>query len=110
MRRRVRDRKAVAPSPTARRYSSRMPGNRAPLAAVALALAASFASAGNEVPQFDHVVIVIEENHAYPQVIGSASAPYINSLAAGGALMTQSFAVAHPSQPNYIALFSGSTQ
>ncbi|MDQ2740322.1 MAG: PKD domain-containing protein, partial [Actinomycetota bacterium] len=45
------------------------------------------------------------------QIIGNSSdAPYINQLAAGGALMTNSFAETHPSQPNYIALFSGDTR
>ena len=38
------------------------------------------------VPRFDHIVIVVEENHSATNVIGSAAAPYINSLAAGGAL------------------------
>jgi phospholipase C len=57
-----------------------------------------------------HVVIVIEENHSYKQVIGSSSAPYINSLAKQGASFTDSHAITHPSQPNYLALFSGSTQ
>jgi hypothetical protein len=57
-----------------------------------------------------HVVIVIEENHNFAEIIGSSAAPYINSLASTGALMTQAFAVAHPSEPNYLALFSGSTQ
>jgi hypothetical protein len=57
-----------------------------------------------------HVVIVIEENHNYSEIIGSSAAPYLNSLAAGGALLTQSFAVAHPSEPNYLAFFSGSPQ
>jgi hypothetical protein len=61
-------------------------------------------------PQPDHVLIVIEENHAYGQIIGSPAAPYINSLAQNGALFTQSFALSHPSQPNYIQLFSGSNQ
>ncbi len=61
-------------------------------------------------PRPDHVVIVMEENHAYAQIIGSSSAPYINSLAQQGALFTNSHAVSHPSQPNYLALFSGSTQ
>src|ERR1051325_9167474 len=61
-------------------------------------------------PKPDHVVIVIEEHHSYSQIIGSASAPYINSLASQGALFTQSFAVTHPSQPNYLHLFSGSAQ
>jgi phospholipase C len=63
-----------------------------------------------KIPGPDHVVIVIEENKAYGQIIGNPDAPYINRLAAAGALFTQSFAVTHPSQPNYLALFSGSTQ
>ena len=48
-------------------------------------LAAITARADNPIPRYDHVVIVMEENHAYTQVIGAASAPYINALAAGGA-------------------------
>ncbi|HEY9825767.1 MAG TPA: alkaline phosphatase family protein [Stenomitos sp.] len=66
--------------------------------------------AATTVPGFDHIVVVIEENHSYSQIIGSASAPYINSLAKGGALFTDSHGVTHPSQPNYIAFFTGSTQ
>ena len=60
-------------------------------------------------PRPDHVVIVVEENRAYSRIIGNMAAQYINSLANRGALFTQSYAVAHPSQPNYLALFSGST-
>ncbi|HEX6497650.1 MAG TPA: alkaline phosphatase family protein [Micromonosporaceae bacterium] len=62
------------------------------------------------VPRPDHVVVVIEENHSYSSIIGNSSAPYINSLASQGALFSQSYAVTHPSEPNYLALFSGSTQ
>lgn len=65
--------------------------------------------AGN-IPRYDHIVIVIEENHAYGQLIGSANAPFINQLAKDGALFTDSHGIGHPSQPNYLALFSGSTQ
>jgi hypothetical protein len=61
-------------------------------------------------PRPDHVVLVIEENHAYSEIIGSANAPYINSLAQQGALMTASYAIEHPSQPNYLDLFSGDNQ
>jgi phosphatidylinositol-3-phosphatase len=68
------------------------------------------AHAAGAVPTPDHVVVVVFENHAYSQVIGSSSAPYINSLKSGGANLTQSYAETHPSQPNYFALFSGSTQ
>src|SRR5215510_1563457 len=58
----------------------------------------------------DHIVIVIEENHSFAEIIGSSSAPYINSLAQQGALFTKSFAIEHPSEPNYLDLFSGSNQ
>jgi acid phosphatase len=64
----------------------------------------------NGVPQFDHIVVVVLENHAYSEVLGQPDAPYLNSLAHSGAVLTQSYAVTHPSEPNYLALFSGSTQ
>ncbi len=57
--------------------------------------------------RYDHVVIVIEENHDASQVIGS---PYISSLAAAGISFSSMYGITHPSQPNYIALFSGSTR
>jgi len=60
-------------------------------------------------PHFDHIVVAIEENHGYAEIIGSSSAPYINSLASQGALFTDSHAIRHPSEPNYLALFAGST-
>jgi hypothetical protein len=56
------------------------------------------------------VQLVIFENEGYGEIVGSPSAPYITSLANQWANMTQSFAITHPSQPNYLALFSGSTQ
>lgn len=62
------------------------------------------------VSQPAHVVIVMEENHDYSQIIGSQYAPFINSLAQQGALMTNSTAIEHPSEPNYLDLFSGSNQ
>lgn len=61
-------------------------------------------------PQPDHVVIVVMENKAYSQIIGDSDAPYINALARDGALFSESYGVTHPSQPNYLALFSGSTR
>jgi phosphatidylinositol-3-phosphatase len=57
-----------------------------------------------------HTVIVVLENHGYGEVIGSSQAPYLNRLARQGALFTDSRAITHPSEPNYLALFSGSTQ
>jgi acid phosphatase len=61
------------------------------------------------VPAYSHIVIVFEENHSYSQIIGSSEAPYINSLASRGALFTNSHAITHPSEPNYMAITSGST-
>jgi acid phosphatase len=58
----------------------------------------------------DHTVIVVEENHGYDQIVGSASAPFINQLIKRGALFTNSHGIGHPSQPNYLALFSGNIQ
>jgi hypothetical protein len=70
----------------------------------------AMAQAPAKFPTPSHVVVVMEENHSYSEIIGSAQAPYINTLATQGALFTQSFAIGHPSEPNYLAIFSGSTQ
>jgi acid phosphatase len=71
---------------------------------------ASARPAAGTVHRFDHVVIAIFENHQYGSVINNPNAPYLSGLAGQGANFTQSFAITHPSQPNYLALFSGSTQ
>jgi acid phosphatase len=72
-------------------------------------------------PRPDHIVIVMEENHSYNSLFGKTQLPpgspqmpppsisYLKSLAAQGALFTNSHGITHPSQPNYLALFSGST-
>ena len=62
-------------------------------------------------PRYDHVVIVMEENRTPGQIIGDlANAPYLTSLAAGGVSLGSMFALVHPSQPNYLELFSGANQ
>jgi acid phosphatase len=63
-------------------------------------------------PNPDHIVILILENHEYFQVFGSPEAPYINALAKDSmsSLFTRSYIIEHPSQPNYLNLFSGSNQ
>jgi len=55
-------------------------------------------------------VVAIFENKGIEQILGSRRAPAFDALAARGVLYTRSYAVTHPSQPNYLALFSGSTQ
>ncbi len=84
--------------------------NRLAFTLVFAALLLSWTTPGSAqppLPKPDHVVIVIEENHAFGQIIDSPAAPYLNALARKGALLTHSYAVTHPSQPNYIALFAG---
>jgi hypothetical protein len=67
------------------------------------------ARASRTVPDLSHIVIVIMENEEASSVIGNSAAPYINRLARQGALATSSYAVTHPSLPNYLALTGGST-
>jgi phosphatidylinositol-3-phosphatase len=64
-------------------------------------------SASPQLPQFSHVVLVVEENHSFNQVIGNTSMPFLNQLANQNALATQYFADAHPSLPNYFMLTTG---
>lgn len=67
--------------------------------------------AASAIPQSrgSRVIVVLLENAEYGEVIGSSSSPYVNALARRYGLMTQSFAITHPSLPNYLALTSGST-
>jgi acid phosphatase len=65
-------------------------------------------AAGLPTPQ--HVVVVVFENHAFGSVLGAPDAPYLTALAGSGTTLTDAHGVRHPSQPNYLALFSGSTQ
>jgi hypothetical protein len=62
------------------------------------------------VPTPDHVMVVIFENEDATNIVGAADAPYLTSLARSGATFTDAHGETHPSQPNYLALFSGSTQ
>ncbi len=63
-------------------------------------------------PRPDHVVIVIMENHSYGNIVGSSAAPNINALMSDtdATTFSSSYAIEHPSQPNYLDLFSGNHQ
>jgi hypothetical protein len=54
-------------------------------------------------------MVVIFENEDAENIVGGPDAPYLTSLAAAGATFTDAHGETHPSQPNYLALFSGST-
>ena len=71
-----------------------------------LALAAPAIAATAAAPHHDRVVVVVMENKSYDEV---RALPYTASLLARGATLTNSFAITHPSQPNYFALWGGNT-
>ena len=56
-----------------------------------------------------HVIVIVMENEEQTNVLGSPAAPFTNALIRRYGLATQSFAITHPSLPNYLALTSGST-
>ena len=58
---------------------------------------------------YDHVVVIVLENHAFESVIGSPQAPYLNAFANRWGLATGYSGVSHPSLPNYLAMIGGST-
>jgi hypothetical protein len=61
-------------------------------------------------PALGHVWVIVLENQSYGDIVGAPEAPYLNDLIARSGLATAYQGVAHPSQPNYLAMFSGSTQ
>jgi len=58
---------------------------------------------------FQHVFVIMMENTGFDTLIGNSNAPFINAAASNYGLATNYFGVTHPSQPNYIAATSGST-
>jgi phosphatidylinositol-3-phosphatase len=78
----------------------------------ALSGAIGFASTTDnrsDLKNFQHVWVIMMENTGYSHLIGNSNAPWINSAAAQFGLATNYTGVSHPSQPNYIAATSGST-
>jgi hypothetical protein len=62
-------------------------------------------------PVYDHIVIVVEENKNYEEIIGNANALYINNvLKKEGANFVKMYGEEHFSQGNYYWMFSGDNQ
>ncbi len=61
------------------------------------------------VPGFDHIVIITFENGQYAKTINNPYMPTFNMYARDYTLLTQFYAVAHPSLPNYLAMIGGNT-
>ena len=83
------------------------------LSSVAACIAASAAHAEvgqvpKGIPALDHVFVIMMENHAYGQIAGNPQAPFINGLMGKANLATNYFAIAHPSNTNYLEVVGGS--
>ena len=76
------------------------------LGAAVLLISTAGSRASASVPRLDHVIVVIMENKSYDQV---RTKPYISSLITQGTVFTNSYAITHPSLPNYLALWAGTT-
>ena len=72
--------------------------------------AAKTPAPGADPPLSGHVVLLVEENHSYSEVIGNSAMPYFNGLASRNALGTQYYADAHPSIADYFMLTTGQTE
>jgi hypothetical protein len=59
--------------------------------------------------QSGKVVVIVEENEPYGNIVGNSQAPYLNQLIANWELFTNYTAVASGSTPDYLAMTSGLT-
>jgi phosphatidylinositol-3-phosphatase len=100
--------------PPPARPARRLPAAPA-VALLALALLAARAGAAPagapapSVPALEHVIVVVMENKSPERAVDPATCPYVADFASSWAMMSDSYAVTHPSQPNYLALWAGST-
>src|SRR5262245_52039550 len=79
--------------------------------AASTAVAASRPPLPSTLPVYDHIVIVVEENKDFEQILGGQfDAPYIRKLGPEGAIVEPTVADEHYSQGNYFWLSSGSNQ
>lgn len=60
----------------------------------------------SNVPTFQHIFIIIFENKDQSEMLAN---PYFADLAKRGTFLSQYYGVAHPSQPNYLAMVGGDT-
>lgn len=61
------------------------------------------------VPDFSHIIMIVFENHEFDSVVGNQTMPVYNQFITENTLLTQYYAITHPSLPNYLALFGGDT-
>ena len=62
-----------------------------------------------QVPRYAHIVVIIEENKDYKQILAGKDAPNIAALARAYGTAVQFYSEVHPSEGNYVALLGGDT-
>jgi hypothetical protein len=77
-------------------------------AAAAGAAAGGGHQGGRQQTRLDRAFVIVLENHSEHSVIDDPNAPFISSLAHKYGEAADYFGVTHPSEPNYIAMISGS--
>lgn len=78
-------------------------------AASAAAVLPARAADAQAMPRYDHIFVIIEENHTTDEIVGNAAAPEITKLAKTYGFASNFYALRHPSEPNYVALVGGDT-
>ena len=84
----------------------------AAVAGVSLLIGAAFlipTPAHADVPPFDHIIVIMMENHSISQIVGNPDAPFLNSLTLDNPVAVNHFGITHPSLPNYMAVTGGDT-
>jgi hypothetical protein len=71
--------------------------------------AAAQTAADRAIPRYAHIIVIVEENKDYGQIMNPAAAPNIAGLAARFGDAAQFFGEVHPSEANYVALVGGDT-
>jgi phospholipase C len=105
-------------APEAERRFRRPPAGSGPIGLFLTALAGYLGACGSStapeptpgsggVPHLEHLIVVVMENRSYDTV---RQLPYTSALIADGSSFSESYGVTHPSQPNYLALWSGGLQ
>jgi len=96
----------VTPSPSSTPTSSPLPSTDT---ATSVPIPTATDTPASPVPNFEHIAIIMFENKEFGSVIGNSQMPTYNRLAREYTLLTQYYAIRHPSLPNYIALIGGDT-
>jgi phosphatidylinositol-3-phosphatase len=69
---------------------------------------ASSAREESGIPRYQHIFVIMLENHSFDETFNNPATPAINALANKYGLATNYFGATHPSEPNYVASIAGS--